>query len=229
MNYVKEYLKIISYILVGAVFSFSVFYLYINIFHSLELSKKYNVNVSESTTVKSYYDRINTIENNIKSFNTATYSGTVATTKMQSIRQNLTNCVNSLKGTYLEEIRNSNSVGITDVYKLRDSYENDILSECIINNLYWTLDVAGNNINSTYLLNNQDLLVLHVNMLKGSTAYLKKDLLNNSSYFFNTSTASSGVKDNVRDGFYETLGAYKDASMYVEYLSNWFKKEAGGM
>ena len=67
-----------------------------------------------------------------------------------------------------------------------------------------------------------------VDALKNNTAYLKKDLLNNSSYYFNTSTASSGVKDNVRDGFYETLGAYKDASLYVEYLSNWFKNEVGG-
>lgn len=229
MNYIKEYLKIISYILIGAVFSFSVFYLYINIFHSLELKKEYYVNMNQSTMVKDYYTRITKIENNISTFNQANYSGTIPVTKMQSIKQNLTNCSNILKNTYLEEIKNNNSIGIVDVYKLRNSYENDIVSECVINNLYWTLDVSGNNINSTYLLNNQKLLTLHINMLKNSTSYLKKDLLNNSSYFFNTSTASSGVKDNVRDGLYEVLGAYKDSSMYVEYLSDWFMKEAGGV
>ena len=228
MNYIKEYLKIIAYMLIGIVFSFSAFYLFINVFHSLELEKRYSVDVDQTTMVKDYYKRIETIENNVSNFQVSSYKGTINPSKMLVIQQNIKQCAIVLKGTYLEEISDNTSVNITDVYKLRDSYENKILSDCIINSLYWTLDPKDNNINSEFLINAQPMMKLYVDALKNNTAYLKKDLLNNSSYYFNTSTASSGVKDNVRDGFYETLGAYKDASLYVEYLSNWFKNEVGG-
>lgn len=228
MGYIKEYLKIISYMLIGIVFSFSAFYLFINIFHSLELDKEYKVDVNETTMVKDYYKRIQTIENNVANFQISSYKGNINPSKMLVIQQNIRQCAIVLKGTYLEDIKEKDSVSIIDVYKLRDSYENKILSDCIINSLYWTLDPKDNNINSAYLDENKELIDLYVDSLKDNTSYLKKDLLNNSSYYFNTSTASSGVKDNVRDGFYETLGAYKDASLYVEFISKWFKNEVGG-
>jgi len=229
MNFIKDYLKVISYMLIGVVFSVSSFYLFINIFHSLEINREYVVNVGETELVKNYYERIANIQANVQNFNYRTYTGTVDSTKMLTIQQNFKQCANILSDTYLEELKDKQSIDIVDVYKLRDSYENRILSDCIINNLYWTLSLTENKINSATLKNNQELLNLYVNRLKGATSYLKKDLLNNSSYYFNTSTASSGVKDNVRDGFYETLDAYKNASLYVEYLSEWFKNEAGGV
>ena len=229
MGYIKEYFKIIAYMLIGIVFSFSAFYLFINIFHRLELEKDYSVDVSETTMVKDYYKRISTIENNVANFQVSSYQGTVNPSKMLVIQQNIKQCAVILKSTYLEEIGDNDVINIVDVYKLRDSYENKILSDCIINNLYWTLDPKDNNINSKFLIDNKAIMSLYVDALKNNTSYLKKDLLNNSSYYFNTSTASSGVKDNVRDGFYETLSAYKDASLYVEYVSNWFKNEVGGV
>lgn len=229
MGFIKDYLKVISYMLIGIVFSVSSFYLFINIFHSLEINREYTVDVGDTALVKNYQERLVTIENNVQNFNYRTYTGAVDSTKMLMIQQNLKQCAIILNDTYLNEILDKQSIDIVDVYKLRDSYENRILSDCIINNLYWTLDLDSNNVNSTSLKNNQELLNLYINRLKNATSYLKKDLLNNSSYYFNTSTASSGVKDNVRDGFYETLDAYKNASLYVEYLSQWFKNEAGGV
>lgn len=228
MEYIRDYLKIVSYMLIGVVFSFSAFYLFINIFHVLELEKEYYVDVSEATTIKDYYNRIQKIEANISNFSINNYKGTITPSKMLVIQENIRQCATIFKSTYLEEIINDNSINIIDVYRLRDSYENVILSDCIINNLYWTLSPKENNINSVYLEDNQQLIKLYIDSLKNNTSYLKKDILNNSSYYFNTSTASSGVKDNVRDGFYETLSAYKSASLYVEFISNWFKNETGG-
>lgn len=229
MNYIKDYLKIIAYMFIGVVFSFSAFYLYINIFHIIELRKNYSIDISETAMVQDYYQKIDNIEKNISSFKAGSYKGTISTSKMMVVQQNLKQCATVLKSTYLEEIKENDAIQIVDVYKLRDSYENEILSECVINNLYWTLSPKENNINSKVLIDNQELMKLYVESLKSNTSYLKKDLLNNSSYYFNTYTASSGVKDNVRDGFYETLSAYKEASLYVEYISNWFKNEVGGV
>lgn len=229
MSYIKEYLKIIAYMLIGVVFSFSSFYLFINIFHIIELNKSYSIDINETAMVQDYYQKIDNIEKNVSNFQASSYKGTISTSKMMVVQQNIKQCATVLKSTYLEDIKENDSIQIVDVYKLRDSYENEILSDCIINNLYWTLSPKENNMNSKILIDNQELMKLYVEGLKSNTSYLKKDLLNNSSYYFNTSTASSGVKDNVRDGFYETLSAYKEASLYVEYISNWFKNEVGGV
>lgn len=230
MEYIKGYFKLMAYMIMGIVFAFSSFYLFINIFHSIELNKKVSIKVNESTVVQEYYNRITNIENNIKNFDANSYKGTdVSAGKMLVIQQNLRQCASIMKDTYLESLKEKNSIDIKDVYELRNSYENKILSECIINNLYWVTSLKENNVNSSKLLANQEILSLYVNSLKNETSYLKKDLLNNSSYYFNTSTASSGVKDNVRDGFYEALGAYKSASSFVEYISKWFNSEIGGM
>lgn len=231
MEYIKSYFRAIAYMVMAIVFAFSSFYLFINIFHTLELSKKVDINVNDSVVIKDYYQKIENIDNNIKNFNPNSYHGTeVPATKMIVIQGNLKQCSSILKNTYLESLKDKKSIDIKDVYELRNSYENSILSECIINNLYWTSSLSENGINSSKLLANQELINFYISTLKNNTSYLKKDLLNNSSYYFNTSTASSGVKDNVRDGFYETLSAYKNAVNYVEYISKWFNTEVrGGM
>ena len=72
------------------------------------------------------------------------------------------------------------------------------------------------------------MIQLYINSLLDETSYLKKDLINNSSYFFNTSIASSSIKDNTRDGFYEVMGAYNKAASFVEYISHWYKDEVEG-
>ena len=90
-------------------------------------------------------------------------------------------------------MKSKDRITIIDVYNLRESYENDILSSCIVNNLYWATTVDSANFNSSYLVNNKDMIQLYVNSLLDETSYLKKDLLNNSSYFYNTSIASSSI------------------------------------
>ncbi len=229
MEYIRGYLKIIGYVLCGLVFSFSAFYLLINIYHMIELKKEVQINIDEQPLVIDYDNGIKQIESKIANFDSTKYEGEIGTMKMLFVENSLKQCVKALKKTNLEQLRGKKSIGIADVYKLRDSYENVILSDCIINSLYWTISLDENGIKSPYLKNNQEMFRLYVSTLKNNTSYLKKDLLNNSSYYFNTSTASSGVKDNVRDGFYETLNAYKTASHYVELLANWFNNEVGGI
>ena len=68
----------------------------------------------------------------------------------------------------------------------------------------------------------------HINLLLSNTTYLKKDILNNSSYFYNTNIASNSVKNNTRDGFYEVMDAYNAASDFILYISEWFRTEVEG-
>ena len=228
MEFIKQYIKIINYALMGLVFGFSCFYLLANGYHYLEIRKDHYVNLDTQPLIQEIEKKLDNINKNIASFNTNAYSGNIPNNKMMVISQNLKSCVSSFYNDTYKEVRNKNQISIVDVYNLRESYETDVLNTCIVTNLYWTTTITPDNFNSNYLNNNVGLIKLHINSLLNETTYLKKDLLNNSSYFFNTSIASSSIKDNTKDGFYEVMSSYNQAASFVEYMSEWFKNEVEG-
>lgn len=228
MNFLKQYLKIINYALIGLVFAFASFYLLSNAYHYLEIRKDFITDFNTQPLVLDFERKIQNVNKNISSFNTSNYKGNISINQMQVIYYNLKTCAESFQNETIQNLREKDKISIIDVYQLRESYENDILSSCIVNNLYWTTTIDSTTFNSSYLVNNKDMIQLYVNSLLDETSYLKKDLLNNSSYFFNTSIASSSIKDNTKDGFYEVMGAYSDAASFVEFVSEWFKNEMEG-
>ena len=228
MEFFKQYLKIINYAMMGLVFSFASFYLLSNAYHYLEIRKDLILDFNSQPLVKNLDQKVEKINENLSSFSIDNYHGDISVNQVQLIYFNLKSCVESFQNETIQSMRDKNKITIIDVYNLRESYENTILSSCIVNNLYWLTTINPDTFPSPYLLNNQDMIQLYINTLLDETTYLKKDLLNNSSYFYNTSIASSSVKDNTRDGFYEVMGAYNKAISFVEFISDWFNSEFGG-
>lgn len=228
MDFLKQYIKTINYILIGLVFGFACFYLLVNAYHYLEIRKDFVVDLNTQPLITDLDSNISKINENISVYNPNNYYGNIPTNKMSVIHQGLKGCVNIFNTKSLQSIKQKNQISIVDVYNLRTDYENEILSDCIVTNLYWTTTINKDNFKSEYLLNNKNLIKLYVNSLLNETSYLKKDLLNNSSYYFNTDIAASSVKDNTKDGFYEVMGAYNKAISFVEFVSEWFKNEVEG-
>ncbi len=228
MEFIKQYLKIINYAMIGLVFAFASFYLLSNAYHYLEIRKDFITDFNSQPLVVDFETKIQNVKENISLFTTNNYNGNIPMNQMQVIYYNLKSCADSFENKTIQEMKGKNKITIIDVYRLRESYENDILSSCIINNLHWTTTITPETLNSSYLLDNQHMIQLYINSLKEETSYLKKDLLNNSSYFYNTSIASSSIKDNTKDGFYEVMGAYQKAASFVEFISNWFRNEVEG-
>lgn len=230
MDFFKQYIKIINYALIGLVFAFASFYLLSNAYHYLEIRKDFIADFGSQPLVLDFEEKMQNVSTNISSFTTSNYSGNIPMNQMQVIYYNLKACTESFNNKTIQDMKEKDRITIIDVYELRESYENDILSSCIVNNLYWSWTTTGDTttFNSSYLNSNKDMMQLYVNSLLDETSYLKKDLLNNSSYFYNTSIASSSIKDNTKDGFYEVMGAYSKAASYVEFVSEWFKNEVEG-
>lgn len=229
MNFVKQYIRIINYLLMGLVFCFAAFYLFMNMYHYLEIRKDLILDVANQPMVVDVDTKIKRIEDNLATYNANTYQGKLSTTQMTAIYYNIKSCTENFQNETFTSLKGKNRITIVDVYNLRESYENDILSSCIVNNLYWTTTVSENTFPNTYLVNNKEMIQLYINTLLTETSYLKKDLLNNSSYFFNTTVASSSIKDNTKDGFYEVMNSYGKALNFVELISNWFKNEVEGI
>ncbi len=224
MEFIKQYLKILSNVCTGLVFAFASFYLLANLYHFFELRKDYYISFNDELIVADIDKTLETVNNNISTFDSSSYKGQIPTNNMNLIKQRLSNCIASFNNSAMGTMRNKNIVTIVDVYRLRESYENDILNKCVVSNLYWLTEVDESYGN--YLADNTDLSKLYIDTLVTSTSYLKKDLLNNSSYYYNTSIASASTLDNTRDGFYEVMDAYNRAAKLVLYVSEWYKVEA---
>ena len=227
MDFIKQYLKVISYVCTGLVFVFAAFYLLANCYHYMELRRDYQVSFNGHSLVVSLNETLNQVQENINSYNPNSYIGSLSNSKMTVIKQSLNQCIDVFNNETIKSMQDKTKITIVDVYKLRESYEDDVLNNCIVTNLYW-LTTIDSSYGSTYLYNNKDITKLYIDSLLSSTSYLKKDLLNNSSYFYNTNVASTSMKDNTRDGFNEVMDAYNKAADFVLYVSNWFRMEAGG-
>lgn len=228
MNFFKQYINFINYILIGLVFGFACFYLLTNAYHYLEIRKDFVVDFDNQPLVQNLITKTESINNNISVFNPNVYKGNVSTDKMSVIASNLKSCINDFNNSTMKGMYGKQKISIIDVYNLRESYENDILGDCIVNNLYWTTSVTKDNFGSSYLVDNSYMIKLYVSNLLNKTSYLKKDLINNSSYFFNTSITTSSIKNNTKDGFYEVIDAYSKAIDFVEFISDWFRNEVQG-
>ncbi len=225
MNFLKQYLRIINYALIGLVFAFASFYLLSNMYHYLEIRKDFVTTFAKEDLVLKYEEKLQSIQTNISDFDVNTYQGNVPASQMTIIAHQLNSCVASFRNETFQSMMDKNRITIIDVYNLREAYANDILGDCIVNNLFWTSAVDQHQLENTILAQEKDLIQLYYNNLFSETSYLKQDLLNNSSYYYNTAIASSSMKSNTRDGFYEVMGSYNKAVNFVEYISKWFHQE----
>jgi len=223
MDIIREYFKILAYSLLGLVFAFASFYLLANLYHYLEIRKDFVTDFSKQSIIVNIEDSLDKIKNNVNKFNPNTYNGSVSVTKMTNIKNNILSCVDNIDNEEYKKLKASNRINILDVYNLRESYENNVYNNCIVSNLYWMTNEAPSGLKITEELNRY-----YFESLKSATSYLKKDLINNSSYFYNTSVASASIKDNTKDGYYDVIDAYSKATNYVLYVSEWFRMEVGG-
>ena len=117
MDFFKQYLKIISYSLLGLVFAFASFYLLANLYHYLEIRKDFIYDKNNPPIVVEIDSLLATIQDNISKFDPNAYSGSIPTIKMQTIKQNIESCLNSINNEEYRHIKTVNRLSILDVYK----------------------------------------------------------------------------------------------------------------
>ena len=225
IDFLKEYCTIISYALIGLVFAFASFFLLVNLYHASDVSRVVSVDLDGNSTMQSIKDSLNRIETNLAEFDINHYHGNLTSFQMMTAENKLQNCAAALNNETFQKLFAKNEISIVDVYEFREAYENEVVGKCVIESLSWFTRASEENIADEYLQANEKILSLYLDSMKTDTSYLKKDLLNNSSYYFNTALATSTVHDKVRDGYYDVLSAYRNVVEVVEELSHWFYEE----
>lgn len=225
-SFFKQYFSIINYAIIGIVFGYASFYLFLNLYHYQDIRRTYDVNgtVADEVLVKNVDLRLKNIEENINLFDVNKYRGTLDASKLNLVSANLKVCLNYYNNDVYKELKKKSSINIIDVYKLREAYENEVLNGCIVKNLYWVSDIEKTDFEG--LKQNSFLLKMYFKDILSTTSYLKKDLLNNTAYSFSTEIFSKEIKNISKDGFYDVMNSYNSSLNIVEYISNWLKQEA---
>ena len=94
-------------------------------------------------------------------------------------------CVSILNNENLYNNLDKEKMSILDIYEFQENYENNVVDECLVKQLYGIVDLGDeSDIMNNFIKNNIDIILTDV-------SYVKNNLLNNSSYYFSTNASKS--------------------------------------
>lgn len=224
-----EYSSIIGYTIIGLIFGLSFFLLFLNFYHYNEVNYYYQKSNDDLNLSSELKEQLNAIEENINFFDINLYSGNEDIYSLDDVGNRLKLCVKNINDSEFFEVLDKNKISILDVYKLEQSYENDIVNECLVKQLY---DLTILDENSTVKISSLEvispLLETSIMELKDDNNYVKNNIRNNSSYYFSSNSSKLSVFNMTRDSYYEVISSYRGAINLIEDVSIWYKKVVMG-
>lgn len=222
LDLLKQYFKIIGYTLTGIAFGFSFFYILLNANHYSEIRRNFAFNSNEDKTVITIKQNLEQIKNNINTPVASEYINGVNINDINKLKNRFNICINSIDSNSFKEIMLKNTIDIRDVYKFRELYENEVASGCLVNQFIQIIS-ENSELSKLFIDDDKDLLKIIFNELINNTEYVKKDLLNNSSYYFSTEISLLTGKNLTRDSFYQILSSYEKSTSLLLELSKKYK------
>ena len=216
-----EYSNIISYTVIGIVFGFTFFLLFLNLYHYEDVNDVYKKQDSDYQINKELKEKLNSISLNINSVQLNNTSSNYA--NFSSIGLKLNTCGERINTNKFDELLSKKSISISDVYEMQQFYKIDISNECLVKQLYG-MTLIENNQYADALSFIED----NIEKLKDSTDYVEKVIKNNSSYSFTSSSTKDDIYNQVRDSYYSIINDYVDAIDFIYDVSFWYKNIAGG-
>ena len=216
-----EYSNIISYTVIGIVFGFTFFLLFLNLYHYEDVNDVYKKQDSDYQINKELFEKLNSISLNINSVQLNNTSSNYA--NFSSIGLKLNTCIERINTNKFDELLSKKSISISDVYEMQQFYKIDISNECLVKQLYG-MTLIENNQYADALSFIED----NIEKLKDSTDYVEKVIKNNSSYSFTSSSTKDDIYNQVRDSYYSIINDYVDAIDFIYDVSVWYKNIAGG-
>lgn len=219
-NIIQEFLKVLIYSILGLVFAYASFYLILNFYHHSEVNREYNMVVKENLLYNSVQEKINTIKNNISVKNN-NYTGSVNYNYLLALKGKLSICADNINNDTFRGLREKTSINIGDMYELKGSYKENVLDACIVSQMYFLTNSSEMGELRPYIKMSMDSLIKGID-------YMDKEILNNSSYFFNTNMALNTVKNDVKEDYVYIMSSYSRAVDLLLEVSNWYKEQLGG-
>ena len=210
----KKYLHIVAIGLLFLILCISFYYLIINIYHDSSMNKK--VFVSEDDVYyKKYQSNINDIKINLDNYvyNKNKYKYDFNT--MNNIYNRINYCYNilSLNDSILGD---KTFLDYKDVNELNNQFINSYIDKCFTTNLSWI-----NNLSNSKLKDQFYNAKFSVDILINNSLYLRDELRDNSSYYYNTDYFNKRIRNNLESSYQLVLHNYSDFSKIILDLSNY--------
>ncbi|MBR3660989.1 MAG: hypothetical protein IKN63_03690 [Bacilli bacterium] len=226
-KFIKDYLKIIAYSIIGLVFVLASFYLIMNYNHNEELTKNIFISNNESNYI-AHQELLTNINNNLNIFKNKKNK----TNSDKQIADRLERCYNVLNSdSSFSKIELNKEYTAYDIYKIGADLQNNIINECW--NTNFSFLVANNNTNrqdsTDKSLNSTEIpkkikIVLpilnkYVSTINDNVTDSLKEIQNNSSYFYTTNIASATIRNYLGSDYSTIVKSYNDFTSIILYLT----------
>ena len=218
-KFIKDYLKLISYTVIGLVFLVSSFYLVMNYYHSEELKAPLYISNGD-INYQSYNNKLKELDENLNKFNSKKkYNTNANLTKMYN---KLITCKTVLNGEgTLAKIPVNSYFYPKDIYELGSKFQSDVLNICWALHLSYLTD---ENVSSEF----SDIAPYvenSVNMLSNQVNFALSEIQNNSSYFYTTNVTSATIRNYLNADYSIISKSYNDFANILVDLSETINEE----
>lgn len=219
-NFFIEYRKIITYTVIGFIFSFASFLLFLNLYHMREVNTSYVVRTEDIEVLEKIENEKTEIKNNLD----IDFTSYVGSDKEDIVlfRSKISNCLQSIDTLEIENVFLERNITYRNLYHSMKLYENQVINSCFVLELSDLDQLNINGLNDSVPFIN-DLMENIQNRLLFLEQYLK----NNTTYFFGSDTFKNQVFHGIRDPYYQLMGTYQDSVTLLENLSLLYKNSVG--
>ncbi len=222
-----EYINVFAYAVVGIVFGFSFFLLFINFYHYKEINETINVKEEMENYKQKTEEKLTKITANISLYQQNTYNGKNNIYDMNSIQIKLNSCVKSFESEEYKNLVNKENIEIKDVYKLGKFYQNTILNDCVVLQLSSLADESSS-YSITSLSTIRPFLKTNINQLLSSNGYITSSLENADNYYFTNDISKSSIFFLAKDSYSAINKNYQNTLDFLVEISKWYKSEVVG-
>ena len=222
-----EYINVFAYAVVGIVFGFSFFLLFINFYHYKEINETINVKEEMENYKQKTEEKLTKIKDNISLYQQNTYNGRNNIYDMNSIQIKLNSCVKSFESEEYNNLANKENIEIKDVYKLGKFYQNTILNDCVVLQLSSLADESSS-YSITSLSTIRPFLKTNINQLLSSNGYITSSLENADNYYFTNDISKSSIFFLAKDSYSAINKNYQNTLDFLVEISKWYKSEVVG-
>ncbi len=224
-KFIQEYLKVIAYSIMGIVFGYASFYLFLNMYHYNEIGESYSIDMINSPTHVNIQNNINTINENIN-FDINRYNGPIEKQVLLGFQGRLKLCAQDLGSKEYYDFIALGDYNVIDAQDFLNLYNSKVSNSCLVLQL---TDLFALHTDELMKIDGFDTIYdmsqIQIKLLTNGNSYIQDDMENNSSYYFNSLTAKNTTFNQVNSAIYSTMFDYDNAVSYVLLVSELFKEE----
>lgn len=217
-----EYLRVIINTILGLIFAFAAFYLIMNYYHYTEIRRTFYKG-SDDVSYNGMTTKIEEIKRIAEAYKYEDYKGTYEKEIIDTLNTNVKKCLTIMESSSLYKLTGGRYINVKDTYQLASDFENKVINKCLVLEFNWIIDENNKDLEAGYLKDIRPYVKSLINSISRNITTIKNQVLNNSSYYFNTNTASSTVWDVNRNSYQMLVDSNMDVLDFTLMLANYTK------